>query len=789
MQAFEPPTRCLRAWLLAGLLGAWCGLVPQQASALDKEEALLRVQRQMDQVRVKMSTLSTPASARAGEAVPVQKRIAAGELSLRTRDYERAIDTFNQVLTLHSQGQVGAEAHAEALFLLAESYFESGQLLSARRHLGQLLPLAVARPYDRYAGRSLARLVDIAVRTERLEDLPGLERAARQIRHVQDGGALDYGLGKVYFASGQLRRAAEQLGRVPESSEQYPQSQYTLGAIHTEEASFEGEDGELQLDLEAPSLALAVEQFRRVAALPVTSPAHEHVVHLAWMALGRLFYESGAYTDAADAYIRVPRESPEYHEMLLELAWVYVRLGDYGRAQRALEFLSIVAPETLEVADHTLLRADLLLRAGELSTARDAYRKVRERFNPDRLKIRKFLDATRSPAAYYDRLVDNEVAAGAHHDLPELVMKWVHEEARGERVFSVIEDVRHAKGLLDRSRRTLRQLRAVLATPSRASAFPAIKRDMQQAHGLLNRLAQIRRVLALGLEDEDSSDFEGQLANVRAMRRGMMNDVAELPVTPAEFTNLDSLSQAKWNQVSQALQRRTIETDRLQAVINGLSQLLESPEVAKPKRFAPEIRELQAEVLSYRTKIDAYRELVGEGRVQIGFGDPRFQATVAQRQRFNSIVEQEFALVLRQGKRAASYARQVLGLFEKMRQYDKSLSDYLAALDQRVRIAAAELSRQVSTEAQLIDGYRQQWQALDGEARVLVGEVARRSFDSAHRRLESIVLRADLGVVQEAWEGRHAQQTRLRSLQRERALAERELQRERREVTEDGTPL
>src|SRR5690606_41122010 len=66
-------------------------------------------------------------------------------------------------------------------------------------------------------------------------------------------------------------------------------------------------------------------------------------------------FRSDQYLEAAEAYSHVDRSSPEFSTMLYELAWVYVRLGDFQRAQRALEVLAITDPKSLELADSSLL--------------------------------------------------------------------------------------------------------------------------------------------------------------------------------------------------------------------------------------------------------------------------------------------------------------------------------------------------------------------------------------------------------------------------------------------------
>ena len=61
-----------------------------------------------------------------------------------------------------------------------------------------------------------------------------------------------------------------------------------------------------------------------------------------------------------------------------------------------------------------------------------------------------------------------------------------------------------------------------------------------------------------------------------------------------------------------------------------------------------------------------------------------------------------------------------------------------------------------------------------------------KNFSNVRDRLKGIVLRADVGIVQQAWELREEQQLRLRDLQRQRALEEQNLDDELREVIDDA---
>jgi hypothetical protein len=75
---------------------------------------------------------------------------------------------------------------------------------------------------------------------------------------------------------------------------------------------------------------------------------------------------------------------------------------------------------------------------------------------------------------------------------------------------------------------------------------------------------------------------------------------------------------------------------------------------------------------------------------------------------------------------------------------------------------------------------------LDEEARLVVGHVAMRNFGLVRDRMRSIVMHAEVGITEQAWETRESQLIRVRRLQSERARSERLLDEELREVLDDA---
>jgi tetratricopeptide (TPR) repeat protein len=730
------------------------------------------------------------------------QRVAAGELLLRTGDFDRAVETLSKVLELFRRGEVPESAYADASFLIGEAYFQSNQYLSARRHYRDIFDHATQPAFTVYAGRSISRLVDIALRTSDLDSLDYVFARLASLPVTDPSGSLAYARSKALYARHSLSDAKNAVNAVPAGAEYALQGQYLLGVILTKEATSAAQAqapsaGTPQTTALAaaarPKFGPAIDQFRRVARMPATTPAQRRVVDLAWMAVGRLCYEAEAYPEAAEAYSHVSRQSAEFSTMLHELSWVYVRVGDFQRAQRALEVLSIADPNNLDVADGSLLRADLLLRSGEFDKALTLYRSVRGRFDPIRDQVDHFIATTSDPAAYYDRLTaDPDIQTD--DKLPPLVLAWAREQAEDANVFVVIDDVNRSRDLVRQSRRLAGRLNGVLAVPTRAKAFPEIRAALEHAMSLSNKLAKARLGLGQGF-DEVAGDTNGELASVRQERRALQKRLLGLPVTSAEFSQRDDAGVRQWNKVSQALQQLTVEADKLRAMVNALKRVLVQGEslgvnqnAATRDRFKLEVEANERDLQGYEQRIDQYREAIETGRVQSGFGDQRYLDDDQARHRYRDLLARESALAAagQDSGDAAEYARSIQPILARADVVDLRLEGTRAELERNATAQAEVLRTKIQEELANIELRAATLDQVDQEARIVVGQVAMKAFAAVHERLKGIVLRADVGIAQEAWEEREEQARRVRSLQRERAREEQMLNDELREVLEDA---
>jgi tetratricopeptide (TPR) repeat protein len=779
--------------VVAGVVLAATLAIASPAHAIDSDEALKTAQQQVTSVSSGVGSIRQAVQKSQTERTPAQ-RIADAMLLMGSKDYDRAANVLNQVVEKYPDHPT---AYGDGLSLLGEVYFRSGQLWSAKRVFKKITDNPSDQRFTPYLSKSLARLVDIAMRKR---DEPLLEEVIATIDKAPSGATnlLSYARGKALVAKKDYTTAKSVLGAIDDKSEYAHQAKYLLGLVSVKEstpAPVKLEEGEDPPPVPKERYAQAIDLFTAVTRLPADTEAHKLVIDEAWLAIGRLFYETGQYQKSVQAYNRIERSSPEFGTMLYELAWVYVRLGDADRALRSLEVLAVADPKGQNIADSTLLRGDLMLRAGKFDKALSTYEGFKTTYDPMREKVEQFLASTSDPGAYYDKLTKKEFETIDAAGLPAVAMEWAREAEDGESAFGIVEDITECRDLLAQSTDMVERLTAILNSPARVRAFPDLKNGVERALGMLNRSALARLTLAGGLEDVDDGNLSGEIAEVRKERRSLEARLKKVPTTDSDFATREVEAERQWNRVSQGVQRLELQVNQNQAIVNGLKRVIEEGgslgvvrDPTAVQAWTAQIDQEERELGVFRQQLDAVRKMVRSGRVTAGFGDQRFVEDEKVRDRYRQVLRKELELAAggAAGGDLRAYASKALPIAKQADDADAQIAAVKGELDTEIERRTGLVVQEVDAENQNLVKYQVELETLDGEARVLVGEVMMRNFGFVRDRLKSMILRADVGITQQSWEVREDQITRVRTLQRERAREERILREELNEVLDDA---
>ena len=782
---------------LSAVLAAAFAFAPTLAFAAGDDGA--KAQDEVNKVSAESNGVQAAIERAKSERYTVEQRLANGELLYRSKDYGRAVTIFGEILEEFPD----TVSYVDALWLRGETFYAQKEYLSARRDYRQIVEKQNDPRFSPYFGRALARLVDVCLR---INDLAGLDEVFAKLGQVPPGqvdAGLNYAKGKAFYFKGNYSEAAAALDQVPTGTPYTHQAKYFRGMVAIKQAAptapppapSNAQPGETPRTPPA-NYKPAIEYFKAATDLAPDTEEHRHVIDLSWMAIARLQYETENYTQAAEAYSKVQRNSPEFGTMLYELAWVYVRLGDVQRAERALEVLSIADPSSTQAGDATLLRADLLLRAGSFEKALQLYLGVREEYEPMRAKLEDFIAHTPDPAVYYEKLSQQQLdVLDQNEQLPPTAVRWAREAEDGAMAFAVIDDVNECKSLIRQSYQLIDKLNIILNAANRVRAFPELKAGEEKALSLLNRLSKMRLTIAKGLDGEEPKELAGEIGQVRATRRALMGQMGQLPVASNDFVDRDYQGSRQWNNISQDLTRRGVEIDYLNATINGLRRMLKEDaqhgvarDPSAVKRFSDELDENERLLKQRQEEAATIRHDIEIGRAQVGLGDARYQSDAQARVTFRDAIEKEVSMAAQGqgGGDAQKYAASVQGALEQSRAVEDRLIQQFGVLEGQVAARLTEVEAKVEGERVKINGFNMQLGALDREAHDLVGHVAKRNFLYVRDRIRSIVLRADVGITEQAWEVREEELDRVHNLQTERAHEEQVLDEELKEVLDDS---
>ena len=712
----------------------------------------------------------------------VEERLTDGELYLRLEDYLRAAILFTDIVDHYPSHR----AYPEALFLLGESLFLAGDYLGARKRYAAVIERGDEAPFATFLQPSLSRLIQIAIHTQDFDDIDSYFARLEALPSATLTETTTYYRAKYLYSRAvsvddvrnappnaaiqnldqtRLESARRGFLAIPGGTEFSLRSKYFIGTIHTLRAEY--------LD--------AIAAFSGVLGQEPRNDEESKVLELTYLALGRLHYETDQLEQAIEAYRAVPQTSPHFDHALYELAWTYIRLGDAVQAERALEVLSVAAPDSPLNADGKILRGDLLARVGRYDEAEVVFDEVRETFGPIRDELERQRVQHPDLHAYFREVVRENIDNFDLDDfLPRSAQRWIELEADHERALEVLADLSEAKKLVEETDELAARITAVLAAPNRVSVFSDLRRDKERVTGLRNRAARTRGTW-IDAEASQLGPRSGQAGGARTTRRQLQAAVMKMPVDTEEFIDRDLVLLGEYREAEGDLNNLRVEILGLEARIVASRSAIPAldPTKVDPAEIQSELVSHEADIERFEEQLVAIKRKLEVGRLHVGVGDSRYQSDDQQRAKFIAAVKRERQLA---GSAGASYDRAYSRIVALEQKLDARDAEIAGVVQRRVAHMLAVVDEETSNLAR----YRVALRSLEGETVEVVGAVTYLNFNRIHQRFYELVLRADVGKIDVAWARREDHRLRIDALTRERARELQALDDEFRDVMDEG---
>ncbi len=744
--------------LAMGLLAS--GASAQDLNQLDRDLADIESDTQRLMSRpVRVNTLKSDTF--------VEERLTDGELYLRLEDYLRAAILFTDIVEHYQRHR----AYPEALFLLGESLFRAGDNLGARRRYEEIIDNGSDPAFSPYVERSLGRLIEIAIDTQdfrgvdvyftQLEAIPSAALSVTTAyfrakylynRAVPVNQVLNAPADRAIRGIDQARLEQARLGflRISSGTAYSLRAKYFVGTIYILRAEY--------VD--------AIAALRTVLGHEPANEAETEALELTYLALARLYYETGQLEQAVDAYRAVPQTSDKFDSALYELAWTYIAMGDAVQAERALEVLSVAAPESPLNADGKVLRGELLARAARYNEAEAVFDEVREQFGPISAELaRTQIEHPDLPAYFRELVRQNLVDFDIDDFLPETARQWVRVEGNYERALGVLADLSEATQLVEETDELAARITAALSAPNRLAVFSDLRRQRERTTGLRNRLAQLRGAYIDGEERALGGARRLTQANrIRVRRKELQAKVMKMPVDTEDFVDRDLEKLDEYRALEGALQGLRVEMLGLEARIVASKTAMASvdPEKVDRATLEAELVGHEAEIVDYETQLVWIRRQLEVGRLHVGVGDKRYRSDALERSKFNDAVRREREIT-GSGGAAFDIAYERIAATERL--LDRRDAEVAAVVKKRV----SQMMVVVDEETRNLSRYRSALRSLEGETEDVVGTITYLNFERIRRRFHDLVMRADVGKIDVAWAKREDHRLRIDALTRERA--------------------
>ena len=715
------------------------------------------------------STLERAATGTGRPALSVEDRFAEAELLYRLRDYARSAVLFTDIVENHTN----SPAYPQSLFLLGDALYQAGDRYGARTRLREVMRHISEPTFRPFVQRALGRLIEIAIR---LNDYAGVDEYFRQLGQIPPSeveGQTAYIRGKYLFlrTNPDYDGARQAFESITTQAPIYPQARYFLGAILTAQQRY-------------PE---AIEAFQRVVQLQADGADQQQVIDLAALAVGRLQVERENYDAAIEAYQQVGRSSAFFDRALFEQAWAYIKVGDAVRAERALEILSISSPDSPLVPEGRILWGNLLLRTGRFERAREVFEGVRTQFGPVYQQLRQMNDRTADPERFFQELVRSNLQVfDASSFIPQAALSWVRHEGTLDDSLQVVADLNTCRTYVREASELIDRLNAALDAPSRSHVFQDLGGARQQVWQLLNRATRAREQVALAMDAQGVGgvDFQGLVSQ----RRALAAQVGRLPVSDRDLQRRDRQVETEFTNLSQALQRNQQRVEGLDAMVVAIERYLADPSHVSASldraQLQQELERQREAVRQYRERVTGLRRMIVQGRTQIGPGDPRYVHDVEVRAQHRDLVEREATMLRAQGRMPGGAD----ALLARVDTLERAVADFDGRVNALVDQRSERIRVQVREEERRVAGYRARLESLENESAQVVGNLILRQFRDIQVQFYQIVMRADLGLVDVAWEQREEHNNRARMLAEEQNREINALNDEYREVTEGARP-
>lgn len=709
------------------------------------------------------------------DGTDLARRMTDGQLRYVMGQYAEAAVLLTEVV--ENDALRNQPGYSDALWLVGDSHFRTRNFLLARGYFEEL----VERNDPSWGLDAARRLLEISFELNEYAGLDALYRQLEQQRGGLPGAELAYVRGKALYFQERYDDAYTAFMSVPADAGLFVRARYFAAVIDARRGNLESAGAAFE------TLAETLESRDDLSA------EEADVLELCHLALGRLAYEYGEWGEALVAYNQVDRGSPRYDAALYEIAWTFVRDGNYREAIYNLENLQVFASDRTFVPEAELLIGDLHMRLNEYDDAVETFEGVSDEYLPVERELSELMEEHDDPSAFFDALVNP--AEGAL-DLPTLAEPWFENDRTVDRALRLVFDIATLEQEIATSELFLAELEGALGGTSGVNVFPLYQegwgRALELEIGVIDARAALVEYESGRLAGSMDATARQRLQAARAERESLEAEYRALPRTLAELQEQVGGRDDSLRELELDVFRDEQEIARQRDELDGLRDIL-AEQVRRGERSVTTARRLRRELDRSEAYLDNLerearrnRDDVRVRRARIGLADETGQAQRELRRRYVAALGAE-AAILASARTSADTAvwQRIDTMRAQLDRTDARLAQFFEQMQGLVVEQTGEIVTMLDEERAALEVYRATLESYGADNRELTGEIAQQAFMGVQDRFSSLTLRANLGIIDVAWREKEEITERISDRFQERNRAIRVLDADFAEILDD----
>lgn len=663
---------------------------------------------------------------------PPAQKLSKAEYYFKNKDY---ISSGSLYYSLFSTREEKDYIWEESIYKLAESLYLNNNYISAVRYYEMLL---TEKPNSRYQVETLKRLIASAYFLGEYSKAKNYYSQFVGIGYdISKDQELIYYLGKSLFFDKQYDEAMQVFVTIKENTQYYPQSQYFIGLIYLNNNELEKSKAFLLKVIETKDDG---KYFK-----------FESVKNLSILALARINFEQKDYILATDFYLKLDRKSSYFAESYFELCWAYIKRGEYEKAIESLRLLKYISPGAIYVPQAELLEANVYIRQKKYGDAMVIFNNIVKDYS----KIREELVTINSNKLSFNMASSKEDSSLSIYS--PIVRSLLKDNKKFSHSIKLQDEIKIVEEELERVEKIENKLSSIVGNKNAASIFPPLKKGTETAIALQNRLVNYKNDIMLfkknlfwnKLTESEKTNFNS-LETEKKQLEGRMKDMPlsgdEIEQKAAEYARKIILMEEELHRVS--LQTKTF-FEQLDA-INAYYMKTKSGEINQ--KVVERIEEEKQSVQNMLTLLNQYKEETEKEKNRLVLGGDMISKMIIVRNSYRKIVDEQEDLFNSLSQRETdldSSIERMNGRINKL--YDR-MDVFYTKLNSVISDIITKIKDSYENERMKISEYKSQLIEIKTDVNEMATLSMFSNINKVKGTFDDIVLQADLGIIDVAWE-------------------------------------